>query len=230
MILLIKHAEYSDSNSFSAHHSENQDSLLIDEEHNVFAVADGVGGYLGGKIASTLAVEILQQRMKKISDEEELGACIREMNAKMHAKANELDYPMMGTTIAVSKIFENDKKILSSNIGDSPIFLIRSGEVIALYHDDSQRFANPKNMWALTQYVGFGPGNLLVHTKTTDYKEGDILLLCSDGVSDNILGQHLNLNLVAGLVTKSRSAKELVKKALEINLKPDDMSAILLFL
>ncbi|MGI0084531.1 MAG: PP2C family protein-serine/threonine phosphatase [Nitrososphaerales archaeon] len=227
---MIKHDEYSESNSISVHHAENQDSLLVDEDHLAFAVADGVGGYEGGKVASSLAVEILRKKMKGISDEEELRSCIQELHSTMLARAAELGYPLMGTTLAVSKIFENEEKILSANVGDSPIFMIRSGDVIQLYHDDSQRFANPRNMWALTQYLGFGPESLLVHSKTTAYREGDIVVLCSDGVSDNILGPDVNLGFFGELVTKTRSAREIVKKAIMTNLKRDDMSAIFLFL
>ena len=225
---MVRHDEYSESNSVSVNHPENQDSLLVDEEHLVFAVADGVGGYEGAKLASELAVKTLEQRMKGITNEEELRTCLQEMHTEMLAKAKELGYPLMGTTIAVTKIFEEGRTILSANVGDSPIFLIRAGEATPLYYDDSQRFKNPKNTWSLTQYVGFGPENLEVHSRTTAFREGDVLLLCSDGVSDNILAHDMNLGVISELVTK-RSAKDLVKKAMSAGVKHDDMSAILLF-
>ena len=224
---MIKHDEYSDSNSISPAHEENQDSILADEEAMIFAVADGVGGYEGGKTASSLAIEILRKEAGEISNEDQIRSCFEKIHKAMLAKARELDSPFMGTTLAAAKILE--EKVLLANVGDSPIFLIQGGKAIAFYYDDSQRSTDPSNMWSLKRYAGFGPDSLHAHSRTMTPKKGDILLLCSDGISDNILGSHRNLDRLADLVTRNHSAKKLVEEAMRLNYKRDDMSAILLF-
>ncbi len=193
----------------------------------IFAVADGVGGYEGGKIASSLAVDILKQNARTISNEEEFRSCVENVHLAMLSVARELGFPLMGTTVAAARLIGG--QVLIANVGDSPIFLIRDRKVIALYYDDSQRYEDSRNLWALTQYAGFGARKLTVHTRTLASEKGDVLLLCSDGVSDNLLEPSRNFDRLVDLVMTSRSAKVLVEEAMGINYKRDDMSAILIF-
>jgi serine/threonine protein phosphatase PrpC len=146
-------------------------------------------------------------------------------------RARKLRYSGMGTTLALAKIVPDKKEILTANVGDSPIFLVSKDDIVPIYKDDSMRFEDPTNMWSIVQYLGFDVGEALnVHSTTRNYKEGDILLLCSDGVSDNILGTSNNLERLRNVVSETRNARELVIKAIEVRLKEDDMSAILIFL
>jgi serine/threonine protein phosphatase PrpC len=167
-----------------------------------------------------------------LETEEALAKCALEIDQKIKEKAKELNYPGMGTTLALAKIHPQNKTILTANAGDSPIFLIKGGEsnkVILLYKDDSERFEDPDNMWSITQYLGYGE-NVDVHTKSENYEKGDILLLCSDGVSDNILGTTNEIPRLSTFVKEEKSAKRLVELAMNTRLKSDDMSAILVFL
>ncbi|HKW05526.1 MAG TPA: PP2C family serine/threonine-protein phosphatase [Nitrososphaerales archaeon] len=222
----MEHSEFSDSNSIGGDHRENQDSLLVDEEKSIFAIADGVGGYEGGKIASLLAVQLLQENLGRDSTERDLRECIRQIHDDMQNQAKELDHPYMGTTLAVCKIVSSDSAICA-NVGDSPIFLVRNGSAVALYQDDSERYSNPQNTWSLTQYLGLPVGRIEVHSRITDLMKGDVLLICSDGVSDNLFGG--GLGSIAELA-KPLDAKQLVEAAIKKNLKHDDMSAILIHL
>ena len=223
----LKHDEFTDTNSISVYHNENQDSILAEGQN--FAVADGVGGYEGGKIASKMCVGLLHKKMELVSREEDLKRCVIEIHEEILEKARELGHPMMGTTLATCRIFEDRKKVLSANVGDSPIFLVRGTSARALHFEDSERSNDPYNMWTLTQYLGF-PEKLSVHTSMIDYSNGDILLLCSDGVSDNILAGKSDPGPIAEIVNTKKSAKGIVKAAIERNLKRDDMSAVLVFL
>jgi serine/threonine protein phosphatase PrpC len=154
-----------------------------------------------------------------------------EINEAILDRARKLGYSGMGTTLALAKIVPEKKEILTANVGDSPIFLVSKDDIVPIYKDDSMRFEDPTNMWSIVQYLGFDVGEeLTVHSTTRNYRGGDILLLCSDGVSDNILGTSNNLERLRNVVNKTRNARELVKKAMEIWLKEDDMSAILIFL
>ena len=197
----------------------------------VFTVADGVGGYPGAKEASEIAVQIIKDRLMVLDNEKALETCVFEIDRKIKERAKELRHLGMGSTLGLAKVLPQSKTILTANVGDSPIFLIKGVEdkVILLYKDDSERFEDPSNMWSINQYLGFG-GRVTIHTKSIAYDKGDILLLCSDGISDNILGTTNDLSKLRDLVLKNKSAKALVEIAMETGLKPDDMSAVIVFL
>jgi PPM family protein phosphatase len=222
---------FSDSNSVGGFHSENQDSIFSSLTNLVFAVADGVGGYQGAKEASEIAVNIIKGRCTILDSEKTLEAAVLEIDRKIRVRGKELRYPGMGTTLALAKVHSHNNTVITSNAGDSPIFLIKGKEndVAILYKDDSERFEDPNNLWSINQYLGYG-GRLTVHTKSAHYDKGDILLLCSDGISDNILGTTNNFSKLRSLVIENRSAKALVDIAMKTGLKSDDMSAILVFL
>jgi serine/threonine protein phosphatase PrpC len=165
-----------------------------------------------------------------LESEKMLEACFLEIDRSIKRKARELGYPGMGTTLALAKVSPENKTVLTANAGDSPIFLIKEDDqVILLYKDDSERFEDPNNLWSLNQYLGYG-GRLTVHTKSATYERGDILLLCSDGISDNILGTTNDLPRLGTYVRRNRSARTLVEIAMRARLKADDMSALLVFL
>ncbi len=165
-----------------------------------------------------------------LNTEEDLCSCLLEINEAILVQARKLRYEGMGTTLALAKIEPENKKILTANVGDSPIFLVSKEDITPVYKDDSMRFEDPTNMWSIIQYLGIDQEVLTVHTMTTNYCEGSILLLCSDGVSDNILGTSNNLAKLRNVVNETRSARELVREAMRTELKADDMSAILIFL
>jgi serine/threonine protein phosphatase PrpC len=235
---------FSDTNSLSLMHSENQDSILADETNLVFAVADGVGGYPGAKEASQLAVDIIGERASSLVDEERLRACVAEIHSEVKRKAKDLGYPGMGTTVALAKVTPNTGgdgggKILSANVGDSPILLFprvtsskQARGYVRLYQDDSERGLDPSNLWSIVQYVGYGGDDneeLEIHSSSSAFDSGDMLLLCSDGVTDNFEGLHGRDGL-AEFVRRTRNARRLVEEAIRIGFKPDDMSAILVSL
>jgi serine/threonine protein phosphatase PrpC len=222
---LIEHSEYSDSNSIGPGHAENQDSFLVNEQKMIFAIADGVGGYEGGKIASSIAIDILEHDAENISDEGKFRLSFDKVFKAIISKSKELGFQFMGTTLSAARVLGN--KILFANVGDSPIFLIRHGKAIGFYFDDSMRERNPKNLWGLRQYVGFPLEGSVVHTRTAIRESGDILILCSDGVADNIIGPDMNMGLLEDLVIRTRSARKIVEEAIRMNYKRDDMSAIL---
>jgi serine/threonine protein phosphatase PrpC len=224
---------FSDTNSVGAFHEENQDSIFVSEADQVFAVADGVGGYRGAKEASQLATKVLEEFAPALDSERALSACVAEISKRIKERGWELHYFEMVTTLALAKVLPGKRTVLTANVGDSPIFLIKKEkmgeEPLLLYKDDSLRYEDPNNLWSINQYLGYG-GRLRIHTKSSEYELGDILLLCSDGVSDNILGSSNDLTRLGPLVKENPSAKALVNHAMDVGLKADDMTAILVFL
>ncbi len=209
---------FTNSNSIGPGHEENQDSYLVDKENAMFAVADGVGGYLGGKIASKLAIDILEERAGSISDEKSMSKVLEHINSAIIRKADELNYHMMGTTIVAAKIINGS--IVIGNVGDSAaiLFSAKGGEAVAVYTDDSLRSKDPENMWQITQCMGMMSKP---HTRTEKLKRGDTLLLASDGITDN-----LNINEIKKLIRNKNPSKEIVSAAIASGRKKDDATAV----
>jgi PPM family protein phosphatase len=209
-------------------HSENQDSFIVDEKNLLFAVADGVGGYSGAKEASSIAVELLAKNASRISDEKTLADLIMMIHYQIIKRSRQLHFPNMGTTLAVAKIIPEKGSVIIGNVGDSPILLFRGNLMESVYEDDSHRSYDPLSIYGVIQYLGLEQ-ELDIHTKTLQYASGDTLLLCSDGITDNLLSSNGGKEKLVSLV-KLRSAEKIVNSALNEGLKPDDMTAVLIFL
>ncbi len=232
---------YSASNSVGilrTAHTENQDSFVADSK-GLFAVADGVGGYDGAKEASTLAIQRLKENSSSLIDESSIEGWVDRIHFEIQVVSRKLGYYGMGTTIALAKLVlpevskestSGRHKLISANVGDSPILLFKKeGKLVPAYHDDSARLSNPRDMWSITQYLGFD-GKMKVHSELINYEEEDVLLLCSDGITDNLLRSDYDEEELSNLVLKFRSAKKIVDAAIEAGVKKDDMTAMLVFL
>ena len=226
----IRSDSFSESNSVGANHAENQDTLVEDPEKLIFAVADGVGGYSGAKIASSIAIEVLESNALRIVDEDSFRDVITTAHRAVQEKASELGFANMGTTLAAAKVLREDDStiVLSANVGDSPILLFSGGTVKSVYVDDSHRSRDPRAMFGITQYLGLDL-DLDIHVVKVNCREGDILLLCSDGITDNLVRGFDEYGELSKLMLNHPSAERIVKKALQIGLKPDDMTAVLVF-
>jgi len=222
------HSEgYSTSNSIGEAHSENQDVYLADDELLVYAVADGVGGYKGPKLASDLAINSLKSLHARIANVQELESVVLVVHTRIQQLANELSYPNMGTTISIGVVKPKDKlqgRILTANVGDSPILLVRRTGAEILYQDDSER-ANKESYRAMRQYAGLNC-ELKVHTYETNYSNGETLFLCSDGITDN-LAPSGGFEAIVSLVNSKCSARELTERAMNARVKKDDLTAVL---
>jgi PPM family protein phosphatase len=240
---LVRYDVYSASNSIGRGHSENQDSYLADLSTQVFAVADGVGGYQGGKEASEQTIAALRNKAGEIQNEFLMKDCLGEIHEQLLHTAKSLNHQNMGSTISVVKVFPNfatgKGKVLTANAGDSPILFFPantdSDEYQKVFVDDSLRDKNPGSMWGVTQYLGIETIKLEVHTMSFEFQSGDIVLICSDGVSDNLLGdraysQRRSVGDISELVRRYGSAQKIVEEALHAGIKLDDMTALLVFL
>jgi PPM family protein phosphatase len=249
--MTVSYSTSSSSNSISPGHSENQDSYLADIANLVFAVADGVGGYEGGKIASQLAIDTLSSYAHSIQDDLSMKSALEEIHERVRRRAKSLHYENMGTTIAAVKLVEGPdfRKAIVGNVGDSSVILFRnetlkktveneekgspeSGRSFdILSTDDSHRKEDPRSMWGITQYLGLEDLEIDYHSTTFDYSSGDLLLVCSDGITDNLLNPAFGVGMkLPELVRKYRSADKVVEQAIQVGIKPDDMTAVLIAL
>jgi protein phosphatase len=119
----------------------NEDNLIVDLEHHLFLVADGMGGQESGEKASGLAVEIIPQVVQnRLAAHDQLGQAIRrameEANrAIIAAGKGQPEGRRMGTT-AVLAVHHQDQVVVGS-LGDSRAYLIRGDEVTQLTIDHS---------------------------------------------------------------------------------------------
>ena len=175
---------------------QNEDAAWFDEARAVFAVADGMGGHLAGEVASRMAIEAVQRMAREnerpgIAALREAVACAHE-TILAHAQ-DHIECAGMGTTLSVLWLGENYAYI--SHVGDSRIYRLREGSLTQITQDHSlveelvraglitreQARTHPRRN-IITRALGTHGENepdLLV----TDVQDGDVFLLCTDGLT-----------------------------------------------
>lgn len=210
----------------------------------LYIVADGMGGYNGGEIASKQAVEsarnyILSNFEKSKGDKESLLSLVKSSskyaNMIVYEKSRENEeLKNMGTTLDICLIYEN--KAFISHIGDSRIYRIRKEFMRKLTKDHSyvQQLLDEGKI-TKEESVNHPKKNMLVKALgCTEYIEpdatikgfikGDIILMCSDGLTNMIPENEIFQILKENLVDP---AKELVKRANELG-GLDNITAIII--
>lgn len=204
----------------------NEDALAEQPEHGLWAVADGMGGHSMGEFASALAIESLkdlpasddlEQRVRTVK------ARLLDVNRRLRLVAKQHDVAMVGTTIAVLLVCGRRCSCLWA--GDSRIYLLRQGRLRRLTRDhnylEAVRARNiastedtlmrpPTNL--ITRALGVQDG-LEIDRIDLEPADGDVFLLCSDGLSNEVDDAGIGQSLMAGLCDLSCEA--LINKALE---------------
>lgn len=197
----------------------NQDAFLTDEEAGIFLVADGMGGHRGGEVASQLAVQIIRDfclANKQLPPAERLNQAINTSCDQIFKKSAENeDLHGMGTTI-LALLIENGEACLAQ-VGDSRGYLMHEGKIWQITEDHSllneelrsgRLAANQAHNYqfknVITRSVGY-ENKVAVDVYRRVVRQGDLFLLCTDGLS--------------GLVHVEELAKELSKNGVEQGLK-----------
>jgi len=177
----------------------NEDSLLLGDgaDETLFVVADGIGGFEAGEVASSMTVEVL----RTLEPGESFGDAIREANRRILAAARDDDkLSGMGTTVVALRFGGSSREPRAevSHVGDSRAYLLRGGELSPLTEDHSlvaelvrsgdltraQAAQHPqKNL--ITRALG-ADAEVEADNMVLPVEAGDRLLLCSDGLSDMI--------------------------------------------
>ncbi|GGI18588.1 Stp1/IreP family PP2C-type Ser/Thr phosphatase [Oxalicibacterium faecigallinarum] len=228
--VVLKFAAKTDTGLVRTH---NEDAIAFDEACNVLVLADGMGGYNAGEVASRLATEFVRaelvQRLAPLSREGpasilQLQKIMREVVGAandhiLNAALAEPAYRGMGTTL-VAALFDHDRVVLA-HLGDSRCYRFRQGVLTQLTHDHSQvqeqidaglvppdwgRFAPNKNL--ITRALGVAA---YIDTEISDHvvQEGDLYLLCSDGLSDM-----LDADVMTAMLQADTDDLELLAEAL----------------
>jgi protein phosphatase len=145
----------------------------------VCAVADGMGGHVGGDLASRVALTMIAQVSPGWSNADDVSASLEVVNEQVRAVGAGNDLGGLGTTVA-GLCFLSDE-LLVFNVGDSRIYSITGGPVRQISIDDSvfDSAGRPTNV--ITQSLG-QPGPVRPHVLSLPLLPGTHLL-CSDGVS-----------------------------------------------
>ncbi len=208
--------------------SKNEDNYLIknDDSHfTIAAVADGMGGHQAGDMASKIVINCLENY--KFNSEADLQSAIREFikssNNKILKKGkNNSDLNGMGTTFSMGLIYE--KELYIGHVGDSRIYLYRNSNLQKLTTDHTlvnkllennkiqpeEAFNHPQRN-ILTQALGTGK-NLNIETKSINLKNNDLVLLCTDGLTDMICEKNIkniisHSNFDADVITHNLGSK-----------------------
>lgn len=229
--------------------TQNEDSVAVSLEHGLAVLADGMGGYSAGEVASGIAVTVIRQTIenrlgkrwrrppRSATMQHLLGTAVELANSAIRASAQrQPEYAGMGTTL-VAALFHHAQVVIA-HVGDSRAYRIRQGHIEQLTRDhsllqeqidaglistDDARFAEHKNL--VTRAVGIGqPLDVEIHEHQV--AADDIYLLCSDGLSDLLPEPEIaGLTLAAG-ADLEQAAAALVQRAND-NGGRDNISVIL---
>lgn len=212
----------------------NEDAYYIsagdDPAENLYLVADGMGGLNAGEVASSSAIEAFLahfwKEMKHAESEDVLDLLTGAMavaNLEVYKKSNSArEYAEMGTTLVAAAIRED--KVYVAHVGDSRAYLFRKREMLPLTTDHSyvmelvklgnitkeEAATHPKRN-VITRAVGIKE-SVEVDTNIHPLKKGDMVLLCSDGLSGMLKDEEM-AKILNKRTTLEKKAAILVEEA-----------------
>ncbi|MFC5478718.1 PP2C family protein-serine/threonine phosphatase [Massilia suwonensis] len=172
--------------------SRNEDALLAQPQRGLWAVADGMGGHAFGDLASGAVVDALASLPPADTLDELVSlarARLAEVNETLRIEASTRQVPVIGSTVAALLACGHELACLWA--GDSRIYLLRQGRLQQLTRDHSRvedlkargdMAAASVSPNMITRAVG-AADSIGFEVATLDARDGDIFLLCSDGLS-----------------------------------------------
>jgi protein phosphatase len=201
----------------------NEDSYVVAPP--LFAVADGMGGAQAGEVASKLAAAALEETDPgSLSGPERLESLIQEANRRVYERASSDPATSgMGTTMTVALV--GSAGVTIGHVGDSRAYVVRSGKLEQLTEDHSlvnellksgklsreEADVHPQRS-VITRAVGTDP-DVDVDTFVVEASEGDIFLLCSDGLTDMVSDDDIFQTVEKHRDDLDRATKALVSAA-----------------
>ncbi len=197
----------------------NEDAYLSHDP--LFVVADGMGGHVGGEVASGLAVETIERLFTR--GEGELAEQVREANRAVFQRAA-LDRSVagMGTTLTAALL--EGQRVHIAHVGDSRAYLLRDGELARLTDDhtlvhqmvldgeltEAEAEVHPhRNI--LTRVLGVDP-DIEVDERWLEVRSGDRLIVCSDGLTGMVTGARI-AEILRTELDPQRAVEHLISEA-----------------
>ena len=216
----------------------NEDAILTDPTGILWAVADGMGGHGNGDIAADIVIDNLSRLPHSGNARQMLRMALEDANAQVFAKSQAIGHGIMGATIVATIIGEGNATI--AWVGDSRVCMVRQGALTRLTKDHSlvQELVDSGVLAAemaeshpqanvVTRAIGAAP-EVQVSLIETELRAGDILLLCSDGLTKCVPDKVVAATMVQA-PTPEAACAELVRAALRAG-GPDNVSVITVFM
>jgi len=232
--------------------SHNEDAVYGEAALGLAILADGMGGYNAGEVASGMATTLLASTFAGIVPtcqpqaldangelvaHQQLVAQIGAANSAIYnAAQSQPQYAGMGTTLVFAWFYDN--RLTLAHVGDSRLYRLRDDDFRQLTKDHSllqeqldsgmitaeeARYSQNKNL--VTRALGVDP-QVEVEINDFDVRPGDIYLLCSDGLNDMVEDEEMALTLQALGANLGLAAEQLVQMAND-NGGRDNVSVIL---
>jgi serine/threonine protein phosphatase PrpC len=218
----------------------NEDAVFANPNLGIAILADGMGGYNAGEVASGMATMVLSSELEEafsvrppyeIDRESGLSfahRCLLDKvavanSAIFNTAESQQQYAGMGTTLVTALFYDN--QVTVAHIGDSRLYRLRGDLFCTVTRDhsllqeqidcgfisvDEARFSQNKNL--VLRALGVDPD---VETEIHDYpvQPGDIYLLCSDGLNDMVEDEEIHLTLQMHSANLELAATQLIQMA-----------------
>lgn len=217
--------------------SRNEDSHHVGR--SLFAVADGMGGHVGGDVASTLAIEAMRHYDRPYEDSTDLpvtlGQAVHTANAALaDTFETRIDLRGMGTTLvavlragasaALASIGDSRAYVLHGDSPDARLIQITEDHVCGHLLADANRV--PRLPARLARYLDGRADGRSPDIATWTLRSGDRFVLCSDGLS-SVVEQDTIRAVLASPADSADAAEQLVAQAIERG-GPDNVTALVL--
>ncbi len=216
---------------------KNEDRFFVDD--HVVIVADGMGGYSGGEIASAIVIEDLKKSfsMANVADQDDLKEILHKANHEVWQYTKEYsELEGMGTTTVIAYC-KDDKHLFWASVGDSRLYLLHDNKLELITKDHSlvqdlidngelqeeDRLSYPMKNY-LTRAIGVEP-YVQIDAGTLEVAAGDRILLCSDGLSAFISQEEIERTLLKDQ-TDEEAIEELMNAVYNVGAK-DNVTIIL---
>jgi len=231
----------------------NEDTIATDGDIGLLVLADGMGGYNAGEVASGIAVKTVLNLIREQVEREDLTVLDKDTGMTRPSiilrdaitRANKIIYQTarsqpqcegMGTTIVAALFFDN--RVSIAHVGDSRMYRLRSDrfEQVTMDHSLLQELVDrgfysaeeaqrAANKNYVTRALGVEP-NVDVELQEAAVQKGDVYVLCSDGLSDMVEDDDIHLTISTFSANLDTVAKQLIQLAND-NGGRDNVSAVM---
>jgi serine/threonine protein phosphatase PrpC len=219
----------------------NEDAFWVDPDLGFFAVADGMGGHAAGEIASRLALDTLRKAIAESRQNRDtdfspnqtallsppstlLVNGIRLANQAVFQSSQEKEeYRGMGTTVVA--LYLSDSSSVVAHVGDSRLYRIRGRRIDQVTEDHSlvweqyregllskEALSSSSLKNIVTRALGMN-STVDVDVQEIDLQKGDLLILCSDGLSDLVQDEELMDTVLGACGDLNRACRDLTQLA-----------------
>jgi serine/threonine protein phosphatase PrpC len=220
----------------------NEDTIAVDPDIGLLVLADGMGGYNAGEVASGIAVKTIVNLVKEQVEREDMNVQDRDAGLSRPTiilrdaiqRANKIIYQTartqpqcegMGTTVVAALFFDN--RITIAHVGDSRLYRQRLGgdklEQVTMDHSLLQELVDrgfysaeeaqrAANKNYVTRALGVEP-NVEVEIQEVPANKGEVFILCSDGLSDMVEDEDIHLTINTFSANLDTVAKQLIQLA-----------------